>query len=349
MKGGKETTEFTEGFSVPSKRIFSRILNFSLCSLWLSFVYSLLFVSFAPADTYAVVEQEVGKVKDIKGSADILRDRRQINARKNEPVFGVDTVKTSDKSRARILFIDDSLLMIGEKSSVRLSDEYRKMGGNDVPVFNLMEGAINVIVGKKGFVVHTPTAVTAARGTSFIVWVEKEKTGITVTEGRVEVGNIQTSVGEKMLVSAGRTSYVETGKPPVVAVKTHPDTLRRYYEQTLPPNERWGPVILTATGSGIPPPNVVNTSQGRLMALRAARVEALRNLLEQSLGVSIMADSTIKDFVLKNDIIKSKLDSFIKGAWIAEERQLADGTIEVDMEIALGIGFRRMLLGDPAE
>lgn len=301
------------------------------------------------ANLYAATEQEVGKVKEIKGSADILRERQQINARKNEPVFGVDTVKTSDKSRARILFIDDSLLMIGEKSVVRLSEEYRKIGRNDVPVFNLMDGAINVIVGKKGFEVHTPTAVTAARGTSFIVWVEKERTGITVTEGRVDVGNIQPGLGEKMLVPAGRTTFVEPGKPPVVAVKTHPDTIRRYYEQTLPQNERWGPVILTATGSGIPPPNVVNTSQGRLMALRAARVEALRNLLEQAHGVSITSDSTIKDFVLKNDIIKSKVESFVKGAWIAEERQLADGTVEVDMEIALGIGFRRKLLGDTYE
>ena len=152
-----------------------------------------------------------------------------------------------------------------------------------------------------------------------------------------------------MLVNAGNTSVVEVGKPPVVSVKVHPGLINRYYEQTLEPYERWGPVILRATGSGIPPPTAVNPAQARLMGLRAAKVDAMRNLLEQAYGVRIISDTSIQDFALRSDSIKSRVESFIKGAWVAEDRQLADGTLEVDMEIALGIGFRRMFLEQKAK
>ncbi len=292
--------------------------------------------------------QEAGNVKDIKGTANILREKKTLNAGENDPVFGTDTVKTFEDSRAKILFIDDSLLMIGENSSVSLSGHLKEMQKKQrTSVFNLVDGVLNVIVGKSAFEVHTPTAVTAARGTSYVVWVEKganQKTGLIVTEGKVEVGNIQETVGEKMVIPAGRMSYVDEGKSPTPAVVAPPSVIEVLYKNTLAPEERWGPVILRAKGSAVPPPGVVSPAQARLMALRAAKVEALRNLLEQAYGVTIVSTSTVRDFALKNDSIQSRVDSFIKGAWVSEERLLSDGSYEVEMEIGLGIGFRRMFL-----
>jgi hypothetical protein len=271
-----------------------------------------------------------------------LRQKEKIDLQKNSPLYKADTVRTFEKSRVKILFVDDSLVMVGENTSFQISEHLKDK--ENISVFNLMDGVMNVIVGKKGFEVHTQTAVSSARGTSFLVWTEKGKTGMAVTEGRVELRNAQAGPGEKVLINAGNMSVVEIGKPPAVSVKVHPDLIKRYYEETLDPDERWGPVILRATGSGIPSPTAVNPAQARLMGLRAARVDAMRNLLEQAYGVRIMSDSSIQDFTLKNDVIRARVDAFIKGAWVVEERQLADGTIEVDMEIALGIGFRRMFL-----
>ena len=203
---------------------------------------------------------------------------------------------------------------------------------------------MNVIVGKKGFEVHTQTTVSSARGTSFLVWASAGKTGLAVTEGRVELRNAQEGTGGKVIVDAGNMSIVEIGKPPVVSSRSYPDMVGKYYEETLAPEERWGPVILKATGSGIPPPSAANPAQARLMGLRAAKVDAMRNLLEQAYGVRIVSDTSIRDFAVKDDVINSGVDAFIKKAWVVEERQLADGTMEVDMKIALGIGFRRMFL-----
>ncbi len=151
----------------------------------------------------------------------------------------------------------------------------------NVSVFNLVDGVMNVIVGKSGFEVKTPTAVTAAQGTSYLVWVEVNKTGLAVTEGRVDFSEVNAPPDKKMIVPAGRTSIVEIGKPSVVAVRTNPDLIKKFYEGTLEPDERWGPVLLKVTGRGIPSPNAVNPPQARLMALRAAKVDALRNLLSR--------------------------------------------------------------------
>ncbi len=282
----------------------------------------------------------VGNVKGMRGRADLLRGGQAVDLREDDPVYRADVVKTFEGSRVKILFIDDSLVMIGEKTVFEVAGHLKKKGS----LFRLMSGVMNVIVGRRGLEVHTPTAVTAARGTSFVLWVEKGVTGVAVTEGRVRFSNVEPGIGGERLIPAGRTSYVEVGKPPVVAVRTHPDLIKRYYEQTLEPEERWGPVILRATGSGAPPPGARSPAQARLMALRVAKLDALRELLEQAYGVTIAAGSTVRDFALGDDLVRSRVDAFIKGAWVAEERLLADGTVEVDMEIALGIGFRRMLL-----
>lgn len=286
--------------------------------------------------------KEVGNVKDRKGSASILRGENTLNARVNESVFKSDTVKTFEKSRIKILFIDDSLLMIGENSNLLVS-EYLK-GGKKTSYFHLLDGLVNVIVGKKGMEIHTPTALTAARGTSYLLWTEQGKTGMAVTEGQVEIKNLKETVQGKFLVPAGQISYVAKGKPPTTPAITPPGIVKVLYEKTLEDKERWGPVILRAKGSGVPPPKAVNPAQARLMAIRAAKADALRNLLEQAHIVTILSDSTIGDFALKSDLIKSRVDSFIKGAWVSEERKMSDGSYEIDMEIGLGIGFRRMFL-----
>lgn len=302
---------------------------------------AIFIVPLARGETAAALK-EVGNIRELRGTAYILREKQKNEAQKNEPVFGSDTVRTAGKSRAKLLFIDDSVVMVGENTSFVVTEYIR--GSKNISVFNLIDGVMNVIVGKSKFEVRTPSAVTAARGTSYLVWVEGTKTGLAVTEGRVDLSEINAAPDKKILVPAGRTSYVEIGKPPVIATRTNPDLIKRFYDETLEPEERWGPKLLKATGSGIPPPGSVNPAQARLMALRAAKVDAMRNLAEQVSGVTIVSDTSIRDFVTKHDTIKSRVDSFIKGAWISEERELADGTMEVDMELALGIGFRRMFL-----
>jgi hypothetical protein len=102
-----------------------------------------------------------------------------------------------------------------------------------------------------------------------------------------------------------------------------------------PIDEYWDTLIISATGSGIAPPELAETSQGKLMAERAAHADALRQLGENIMGVRVSSSTTVRNFVTENDVIKTKFQAFLSGAKRVETRHLEDGTCEVDVEIPL--------------
>ncbi len=114
------------------------------------------------------------------------------------------------------------------------------------------------------------------------------------------------------------------------------------YDEPPPPDGEWVPVKVTAKGGGAPPPNAVNQAQARLMAERAAKVDAMRNLLEQTYGVRIKSRTTVRDFITQNDTIKARVNAYIKGARVIDTKYLSDGSVEVEMEIILDYEFRRI-------
>jgi hypothetical protein len=97
---------------------------------------------------------------------------------------------------------------------------------------------------------------------------------------------------------------------------------------------KWEIVTLRAMGSGAPRDDLP-PGQARLMALRTAKVDGYRNLLEQSYGVRIQGDTTVRDFITQNDVVRSKVDGFVRGAREMSNRTLSDGTVEVELEITL--------------
>jgi hypothetical protein len=96
----------------------------------------------------------------------------------------------------------------------------------------------------------------------------------------------------------------------------------------------WVGSSLKATGVGISPEGS-SGSEASLMAERAAEVDARRNLAEEFYGVQIDAATTVRDFVVQHDEVKAKLETFLRGARKTDTRFLADGSIEVDVEIPL--------------
>ena len=74
-------------------------------------------------------------------------------------------------------------------------------------------------------------------------------------------------------------------------------------------------------------------TQKRLMARRAARVDALRNFTETIHGIKIDATTTVKNFVTQDDKINATLSGKIQEAQEIDYREQADGTAEVTLEI----------------
>jgi len=105
---------------------------------------------------------------------------------------------------------------------------------------------------------------------------------------------------------------------------------------------QWVPIVLRATGGGAPPANAINPAQARLMTERAAKMDGYRNLLEQAYGVAIRGKSSVRDFVLKSDTIRSRVEAYIRGAKVIDTQYKEDGGVEVEMEVTLGYDFQQI-------
>jgi hypothetical protein len=97
----------------------------------------------------------------------------------------------------------------------------------------------------------------------------------------------------------------------------------------------WTQGIVTAKGSGAPPTGAKSISQARLMAERAAKADALRNLLETVKGVRVDADTTIESFITQKDVVMIQVSGIVRGATQVDKRYLSDGGVEVTVAVNL--------------
>ena len=171
-----------------------------------------------PVMAFAV--DDAGRIVALKGKALILRDNKAVDAVLKDTIMLRDTVETREASRLKMLFKDDSILTLAEKSRLIIR-EY--LGAGDKKkgksVFNLVEGKLRSLVGNNEFEVHTPTAVVAARGTYFITATGVEDgiplSIVTVIEGAVDISNIDPAIVGVVRLEKGTTGKVFQNKAPM--------------------------------------------------------------------------------------------------------------------------------------
>ncbi|MFH2013274.1 MAG: LPP20 family lipoprotein [Pseudomonadota bacterium] len=106
----------------------------------------------------------------------------------------------------------------------------------------------------------------------------------------------------------------------------------------------WTMNVIRATGSGAPNPSAPNIAVARLGAERAAKVDALRNLLETVKGVRIDSETTVQNAITQNDVIQSKVEGFVRGARVVDKKYFSDGGVEVIIEVPISGSFAEALL-----
>ena len=97
----------------------------------------------------------------------------------------------------------------------------------------------------------------------------------------------------------------------------------------------WSAGFIEAKGIGAPPDKYLGKINARPMALRAAKVDAYRNLLEMTKGVQVDSRTTVKDFAVESDIINTQVEGLVKGAQIVDQQYLSDGTVEMTLRMPL--------------
>ncbi len=102
------------------------------------------------------------------------------------------------------------------------------------------------------------------------------------------------------------------------------------------------PSIIRVTGHGTVRPDSGHTvSQMKLLAQRAARMDAYRLITEHVYGLKLSGNTTVADMVVKNDSLKSYVNGFIRGAREISMLPLGndDYTYEAVMEVKVDQAF----------
>lgn len=186
---------------------------------WRTITFILLFIVIGLSGV-ALAKDDVGTMVVIRGRAIIDRDKKAIEAKVKDSILLNDTVSTLEASRAKMLFIEDSVLTLGEKSKVVIKEFVYSKDKRGRSIFNLVDGKMRAIVGKTNFEVHTPTAVAAARGSMVLAEVTivdgKIVTTLICLEGEFDIsipgvpGTVKLKPGMKITIPEGATVMPDT-------------------------------------------------------------------------------------------------------------------------------------------
>lgn len=94
----------------------------------------------------------------------------------------------------------------------------------------------------------------------------------------------------------------------------------------------WAQQNIRMSGQGVPPEDKAGTPQGKLLAARAAELDAKRRLAEHIKGLRITSETTVRDFVTQHDEIGSYVDAVLVGASVDDTRFDGD-TAEVTVSV----------------
>ena len=217
------------------------------------------FSSFLLIASLALAADSVGKFTHVEGKVDVLRGGalpgKPVSV--NGEVFLKDIVRTKSSAKAEVLFRNNTVLRIAQRSRIDIS-EYFQNEANGKGIVKLQRGLLRANVDKgmsqrisvspdaNRFEIHTPNAVAGVRGTDFFVLYERNTTTVLLREGEVCVYNPK----EPLKTVCMPPNYVITisgGNPPDVPRKAAETEFMIYDRETSPliPSSKTGPGALS--------------------------------------------------------------------------------------------------------
>lgn len=140
----------------------------------LSTILTLLFLLSSGSGVFAEEnKKKIGSVIEVKGRAEIIRDGKELDAEEEKNVILKDTSRTEDISLLSIQLIDDTLLILDEKSRLSFREhipgDEKKRGES---IFFFEHGRARIKICNNRVKVYTPLAEASAvyRTSDFVVW-----------------------------------------------------------------------------------------------------------------------------------------------------------------------------------
>ena len=140
---------------------------------WISaFAAALLAASVSSA---ALADNPAGSAKGVNPDAAAALDGATRTLVVGSDVFIGDVVNTGPKGQVQILFADNTKLVVGPQSSLKI-DDYLLRNNGDAGKFvvDMLSGSFRFATGngpKSSYVINTPTGTIGVRGTGFDTWI----------------------------------------------------------------------------------------------------------------------------------------------------------------------------------
>jgi hypothetical protein len=142
------------------------------------------------------------------------------------------------------------------------------------------------------------------------------------------------------LASSGAGAQKEPAKDPAAAAD---DAV----VQKLAHGEiNWSKKTVTATGSGAANVKDGNVAQARLMAERAAKMDALRNILETVQGIQVTGSRSAND-IMSNGDVKSRIEGVARGFRVVDTKYYSDGSVDVVVQMPIDENLTNALVEKP--
>lgn len=174
---------------------------------------------------------DAGLVARVNGAPTVQRAGKTELLKRGTSVFTGDVIETDANSKAKVVLNDDSVLAIGPKSRVDVSDFALDASGRSVRL-QVLAGRFKIAIAKffgghTDYEIRTPTAVAGVRGT--VLWGDTDLDAICALEGNVEV-RPRSGAGAPAQLSAGEcVSQMASGK--TAALKPTAEELAAYLKE----------------------------------------------------------------------------------------------------------------------
>ncbi|MCP5103452.1 MAG: hypothetical protein GY950_08745 [bacterium] len=120
----------------------------------------------------------------------------------------------------------------------------------------------------------------------------------------------------------------------LIAQESGADSRANYFEDIGDEaSMNWTTKVLRVKGNGFGPERIKNLGRRKILAKRAAKVDAYRNLVEVIKGVRVTSNTSVEDMMLESDSIKTRTNGMLKGARVVAVTYSSDGGCEITMEV----------------
>lgn len=205
--------------------------------IYLSFLGIVLSFSLS-YNSYAQQSESIGTFMAVIGNTSVTHSgaKEKMTVKLRDNVLFKDIIETLEKSKAKVLFLDDTILNIGENTKIEITEHiFDPDKDKRSAIIKLLNGKVRALVGRffsgpdSKFEIHTPTAVAAARGSYGIFWVAevegKIQTGVLNLKGSWEVKNIDPAIVGSIILKEGEFSQIGIGLPPVLLPEARPEII----------------------------------------------------------------------------------------------------------------------------